>query len=73
MYKIGGKGFWFFAFFFSSGVGGGQAGFTSQDWTELAFLSFHYYHVSSCFLVLPILQASLKLTLKMAETQTLPS
>lgn len=36
MYTIGEKDL----FFFFSGLGGGQAGFTSHDWTELAFLSF---------------------------------
>lgn len=65
MYKIGEKRGFFF-----NGVGGGQAGFASHNWTKLAFLIFSLYHVSSCFLVLPILQASLELTQKMIETYT---
>lgn len=65
MYKIGEKGFSFFQW------GGGRASWIYKsllDWTGL--LIFPLYHVSSCFLVLPILQASLKLTLKMVETNT---
>lgn len=63
MYKIGGKGFGFF-----------QRGGVRASWIYKSRLDrtglfiFPLYHVSSCFLVLPTLQASLKLTLKMVET-----
>lgn len=67
MYKIGEKSC---VFFFQWGGGRASWIYKSQlDWTGLFI--FPLYHVSSCFLVLPILQASLQLTLKMTETQNL--
>lgn len=66
MYKTGGKRFWIF---FQWGGRGASWIYRSRlDWMGLFI--FPPYHGSSCLLVLPILQASLKLTLKMLETNT---
>lgn len=64
MYEIGEKGFGFFQW------GRGRASWIYKSRLDRTGLFiFPLYHVSGCFLVLPILQASLKLTLKMVETK----